>query len=112
MCTLACTAVTPTPARFVGQQLLIISKGGPPVRVLINGAEIATVACNAGAGVRPGENGAPHLPWEVKVSDQNTGRIVLEERVAELPRWLVIFRDSAGVSASPVSGPFIPCAAN
>ena len=30
-------------------------------------------------------------------------------RIAELPRWLVIFQDSAGVSASPILGPVIPC---
>ena len=109
VCTLACTPVGPAPPPPSTQQLQILSKGGPPVRVAINGTEIATVACNGGRGVRPGESGAPSLPWDLRLTDQNTGRVVLEQRIAELPRWLVIFRDSAGVSASPISGPFVPC---
>ncbi len=77
--------------------------------IAINGAQVATVPCNGGFVFRPGEAGAPPLPWDVKVMDQSTGRVVLEQRIAELPRWLVIFRDSAGVSASPVLGPVVSC---
>lgn len=109
ICALACSPVGPTPPPLTTQQLDILSKGGPPVRVEINGAEIAAVACNGGLAVRPSESGAPSLPWDLRLIDANDGRVVLEERITELPRWLVIFRDSAGVSASPVSGPFVPC---
>jgi hypothetical protein len=112
VCALACSPVGPTPPPVNTQHLAILSKGGPPVRVAINGAEVVALACNGGVAVRPGENGAPPLPWDIMLTDENTGRVMLEKRITELPRWLVIFRDSAGVSASPISGPFVPCAAS
>jgi predicted DNA-binding protein len=91
------------------QELQILSKGGPLVSVAHNGAQVASVPCNGGFVFRPGEDGVPPLPWDVKVVDQSTRRVVLDQRIAELPRWLVIFRDSAGVSASPVLGPVVSC---
>lgn len=108
MCASACSPAGPPAGP---QQLQILSKGGPLVSVAINGAPVASVPCNGGLVFRPGEKGVPPLPWDVKVVDQSTGRVVLEQRIAELPRWLVIFRDSGGVSASPIAGPFVPCAA-
>jgi hypothetical protein len=108
--TLALIAIyAPACAPAGPQQLQILSKGGPPVSVAINGAQVANVPCNGGLVFRPGENGAPQLPWDLKVVDQSTGRVVLEQRITELPRWLVVFRDSAGVSASPIAGPLVPC---
>ena len=103
ICAAACAPAGP-------QQLQILSKGGPLVSVAINGVQLASVPCNGGLVFRPGENGVPQLPWDMKVVDQSTGRVALEQRITELPRWLVIFRDSAGVSASPIAGPFVPCA--
>jgi len=103
ICASACSPAGP-------QQLQVLSKGGPLVGVTINGAPVASVPCNGGFVFRPGEAGVPALPWDMKVVDQTTGRVVLEQRITELPRWLVIFRDSAGVSASPIAGPFVPCA--
>ena len=103
ICASACSPAGP-------QQLQILSKGGPLVSVAINGAQVASVPCNGGLVFRPGQEGVPQLPWDLKVLDQSTGRVVLDQRITELPRWLVIFRDSAGVSASPVAGPFVPCA--
>lgn len=93
------------------QELQIISKGGPPVSVEINGARVVGVPCNGGVVLRPGSDGAPPLPWNVKVTDESKRRVVLDQRIAELPRWLVIFSDSAGISASPVLGPVLPCPA-
>ena len=93
------------------QELQILSKGGPVIAVIvINDAEVARIACNGGIVLKPGEGRTPSLPWSLKVFDQRAGRTMLAERIAELPRWLVIFQDSAGVSASPILGPVIPCA--
>ena len=91
------------------QALQILSKGGPTVSVLINGAQVIAVECGGGAVVRPGTGGAPPLPWDMVITDRDTGRVILDQRITELPRWLVLFRDSAGVSASPVSGPVPVC---
>jgi hypothetical protein len=107
ICASACSLAGPPPTG--PQQLQILSKGGPLVSVAINGAQVASVPCNGGLVFKPGEDGVPPLPWDVKVVDQSTGRVVLEQRITELPRWLVVFRDSAGVSASPVSGPVVSC---
>jgi hypothetical protein len=101
-CASACSPTGP-------QELQILSKGGPLISVAINGVQVASVPCNGSLVVRPGDAGVPPLPWDVKVVDQSTGRIALEQRIAALPRWLVVFRDSAGVSASPVLGPVVPC---
>jgi hypothetical protein len=106
MCASACSPTVPPTGP---QQLQILSKGGPLVSVAINGVQVASVPCNGGLVFRPGEEGVPPLPWDVKVVDQSTGRIMLEQRITELPRWLVIFRDSAGISASPVLGPVVSC---
>ncbi len=94
------------------QELQILSKGGPVVAVIvINDAEVARIPCNGGAVLRPQEGRTPALPWRLKVFDQRAGRTMHSERITELPRWLVIFQDSAGVSASPILGPVVPCAA-
>ena len=106
ICASACAPTGP-------QQLQIVSKGGPLVAVIvINDAEVARVGCNGGIVLTPQEGRAPALPWNLKVFDQRAGRTMLTERITELPRWLVIFQDSAGVSASPILGPVIPCASS
>lgn len=110
ICVSACAPAGP-------QELQILSKGGPLVAVIvINDAEVARVQCNGGAVLRPFDevrqpvvHEVPPLPWDLRVFDQHAGRTMLRERVSELPRWLVIFRDSAGVSSAPVLGPFVPC---
>ena len=106
LCLAACSLAGPPTGL---QQLQVLSKGGPSVSVAINGAQVASLPCNGGLAFTPGEGGAPPLPWDVKVADQSTGRVLLEQRITELPKWLVVFRDSAGVSASPVLGPLVPC---
>jgi len=103
-CASACAPAGP-------QELQIVSKGGPIVAVIvINDEEVARIPCNGGIVLKPGEGRTPSLPWSLKVFDQRAGRTMLAERIAELPRWLVIFQDSAGISASPILGPVIPCA--
>ena len=102
MLALSCTPTGP-------QELQILSKGGPTVSVAVNGAEVLAVECGGGAVVRPSAAGVPPLPWALKVTDRDTGRVRLDQRISELPRWVVIFPDSAGVSASPVLGPVPVC---
>ena len=104
---LSCTPTGPTPTG--PQQLQILSKGGPTVRVEVNGTQVVEVQCGGGAAVRPGVDGVPPLPWALKLTDRDSGHVRLDERITELPRWLVIFRDSVGVSASPISGPVPVC---
>ncbi|MDQ6721503.1 MAG: hypothetical protein M3003_12020 [Candidatus Dormibacteraeota bacterium] len=105
-------APVPTPPITGGvpqAQLAIISKGGPAASIRINGAEAVRVACNGGAALMPGAQGLPALPWTLQVLDQTNSHIILEERVTELPRWLLIQRDSAGLSRNAIAGPFVAC---
>lgn len=108
----ACTPVTPTPsppATPAGTALQVQSKGAPTVTIRLNGAEAARVPCNGGVLLKPGEAGAPSLPWNLEVVDQANGRLMLSQPVTELPRWLLVQRDFAGISTSPILGPFVPC---
>src|SRR5687768_9902274 len=89
--------------------LQILSKGSPPVKVQVNGQDVAQVACNGGELLIPGEKGLPGLPWDVRVISVGDSRTLLDQRITDLPRWLLVQRDSAGVSSSPISGPFVPC---
>jgi hypothetical protein len=90
--------------------LQVLSKGGPPVKVQVNGRDAVDVPCNGGQLLMPGEKGVPHLPWDVTVISLSDGRTLLDQRITELPRWLLVQRDAAGVSSSPIAGPFVPCA--
>ena len=109
-----CTAVAPlpTPATTGGLpigQLAIISKGGPAASVRINGTEAVRVPCNGGAALTPGDQGLPALPWNLQVVDQANSHVMLDARVTELPRWLLIERDSAELSTNAIAGPFVAC---
>ena len=89
--------------------LEVLSKGSPPVKLQVNGRDVVEVPCNGGELLTPGDNGLPRLPWDVKVISMTDGRTLLDQRIAELPRWLLVLRDSAGVSSSPILGPYVPC---
>lgn len=93
----------------LGNSLYVISKGGPAVTVRVNGFEAARVACDGGAAIRPGADGTPQLPWQVVVTREANGVVLLDERVSGLPRWLLVDARSATVGQSPVLGPFVPC---
>lgn len=56
--------------------LYVISKGGPPVVVRVNGFAGATVACNGGAAIRPRADLTPDLPWQVVVARQADGVVL------------------------------------
>jgi hypothetical protein len=34
---------------------------------------------------------------------------LFDETITEVPRWLLVQRDSVGVSSSPISGPVVAC---
>jgi hypothetical protein len=93
--------------KHVGVQVL--SKGSPTVKVLVNGQDAVHVPCNGGELLVPGMNGLPPLPWELKVVALNDGRTLFDEPITELPRWLLVQRDSAGLSSSPIAGPVVAC---
>jgi hypothetical protein len=57
----------------------------------------------------PGMNFLPPLPWQLKVVALNDGRTLFDETITEAPRWLLVQRDSVGVSSSPISGPVVAC---
>ncbi len=99
-------AIDPHP---IGAGLYVISKGASEVSVRVNAFEAARVACNAGAAIRPGADRTPDLPWEVIVTRLSDGRVLLDDHVTVLPRWLLVQRDSAGISNAPIAGPFVPC---
>jgi hypothetical protein len=103
---LACNA---PPVDVTPGGLQVLSKGGPPVKVQVNGRDVVEVPCNGGELLTPGVNGLPRLPWNVKVISMTDGRTLLDQRIAELPRWLLVLRESAGVSSSPILGPYAPC---
>jgi hypothetical protein len=103
---LACNA---SPIEEERGGLQVLSKGGPPVNLQVNGQDVAEVACNGGEFLTPGEKGLPRLPWDLKVISLTDGRTLLDQRVIELPRWLLVQRDSVGISSSPILGPFVPC---
>jgi len=90
-------------------QLYALSKGGPPVIVRVNGRDASRLPCNGGVAIMAGADVVPPLPWDLSVVRESDGRVLLEERVTDLPRWLLVERDAAGLSASPIAGPFVPC---
>ena len=89
--------------------LQVLSKGSPTVKILVNGQEAVQVPCNGGELLVPGMNFLPPLPWQLKVVALNDGRTLFDETITEVPRWLLVQRDSVGVSSSPISGPVVAC---
>lgn len=90
-------------------ELYLLSKGGPAVIVRVNGLEVARLACNGGGRIVPATAGVPGLPWQLEVARESDGRVLLSQTVGELPGWLLVQRDAAAISRSPVAGPFVPC---
>lgn len=102
----AAIAIDPSAA---APSLYVLSKGAPAVIVTVNGFDAAHVECNGGAAIRPGADLTPRLPWEVVVTLRSSGLLLLNERVADLPRWLLVTPTAADISSAPVLGPFAPC---
>jgi hypothetical protein len=99
--------VTPSanPESGLPAVLTIDARGDPPVIIEIATFEAIRLPCGVGGVVQPGEAGVPPLPWDLRVVTQGDGRVLLATRVTELPRWLTIFGDEAGLSMFPVAGP-------
>jgi Protein of unknown function (DUF3221) len=93
----------------LGRQLYALSKGGPAVVLRVNGRDAARLPCNGGAAIMAGADLVPPLPWDLSVVRESDGAVLVQERVTELPRWLLVGRDNAALSASPIAGPFVPC---
>jgi uncharacterized Zn-binding protein involved in type VI secretion len=93
----------------LGQQMYVIAKGNPTVIVRVNGREVARVACNSGAAIMSGADLVAPLPWDLSVLRASDGALLLQQHVTQLPQWLVVLREDAGLSNAPVAGPFIPC---
>ncbi|MGZ3585668.1 MAG: hypothetical protein ACXVAP_00300 [Candidatus Limnocylindrales bacterium] len=105
---LACsTAVTPSASNSppFPAVLSIDSRGGPPIVVKIGTVEVTRVACGAGAVVAPGDDGVPPLPWNLSIVKQSDGTVLLTSAVTELPKWVVLFGEEAGITSIAVAGP-------
>lgn len=89
-------------------ELQILSKGAPTVIVAIDGIERMRVTCNGTGAIRPGGR-MPSPPFDLKISRQDNGRVLLDTRVSQLPRWVLVTRESASVSDAPISGPVVAC---
>jgi hypothetical protein len=85
--------------------LSVHGRGNPPVNIEIGQVVVLRLGCDRGGGVLPGASGMPPLPWDVRVTRQTDGRVLLSSRVTELPRWIEIIGRDAGVSSVPVAGP-------
>lgn len=100
----ACAPVSPV----TQGDLQILSKGAPTVIVTINGVERMRVTCNGTGVIRPGGT-MPSPPFDLRVTRQDNGGLLLNGRITELPRWILVTRESASVSDVPVSGPVVAC---
>lgn len=93
----------------VGLRLYALSKGGPAVVIRVNGGDEAHLPCNGGVAILAGADRTPALPWDLAVVRESDGMQLLAQRVTALPQWLLVTRDSAGLSTQPIAGPFVPC---
>lgn len=100
----ACAQVKPV----TQADLQIVSKGSPTVIVSIDGVERMRVTCNGTGVITPGGR-MPAPPFDLKITRQGDGRLLLDARITELPRWVLVTRESAGVSDAPISGPLVVC---
>lgn len=99
----AIAAVSGTP------RLDVLSKGGPVVVVRVNGVDAVHVACNGGETIFAADQGALLLPWNVQVLRESDGKILLDERVTDLPRWMLVTQTTVGISDQPIAGPYVGC---
>jgi hypothetical protein len=96
---------SPTSSLSSRASLIVHGRGNPTVNVEIGQVVVLRLGCDAGGEVVPGASGTAPLPWEVRVTRQPDGRLLLSSRVTELPRWIEIIGEEASVSSFPVAGP-------
>ncbi len=104
------------PSSVPGSPLVLTfdGRGSPPVILRINGTDVAHLGCGQGETltVAPGAGGVPGLPWQLEVIRQGDGRVLLNERVTTMPKWLLLWPDgSGGLGALPALGPAPPTCA-
>ena len=87
----------------------IQSKGGPAVIARVNGVDAAHVVCNGGQLIFAADQGTMLLPWNVQVAREIDGRILLDQRVTALPRWMLITQTTVGISEQAIAGPYVAC---
>lgn len=88
--------------------LWVENRGGPDLVVEVAGAAAVSVPCNGGTSMVPRADGMPQLPWHLQICRAEDGRVVLNEVVAELPRWFVQIGDEVltpNLSATAILGP-------
>jgi hypothetical protein len=105
----ACTPATPspTPESTPPPALWVENRGGPAVTLEIAGTPVATVACDSGAELVPGQSGVPTLPWDLRILRLRDGALLLQVHVTDLPRWFVQIGENPedGLSGAPIAGP-------
>jgi hypothetical protein len=106
---LGCTLWPATETTGFPPVLNVENRGGPDLIVDVNGAIAATLACDSGAEVVPGELGVAGLPWNLTIKRRVGNVILLAGHVTELPKWFVqIGETSLGLGSKPVAGPAGP----
>ena len=90
-------------------RLDVLSKGGPTVVVRVNGVDAAHVACNGGDVIFAADQRAFLLPWSVQVVRESDGKILLDQRVTDLPRWMLVTQAMVGISEQAIAGPYVAC---
>jgi hypothetical protein len=90
-------------------QLDVLSKGGPAAVVRINGVDAVHVACNGAEVISATDQGTFRLPWNVQVLRESDEKILLDERVTDLPRWMLVTQTNVGISDRPIAGPYVAC---
>lgn len=109
---LGCTLFPATETTGFPPVLSVENRGGPDLIVEVNGAIAATLACDSGAEVVPGQAGVAGLPWTLTIKRRVGGMVLFAGPVTQLPRWFVqIGETSLGLGSKPVAGPAGPACA-
>lgn len=85
--------------------LYVDGRGNPPIDLKVGAVQIARFGCGIGTTLKPGNSGIPQLPWSLSVVDVSDGKVLLTSSVNELPRWLTIYGDQAGIGSVAPAGP-------
>jgi hypothetical protein len=90
-------------------RLDVLSKGGPAVVVRVNGVDAVHVACNGGDAIVAADQGPFLLPWNVQVLRESDGMVLLDKRITDLPRWMLVTKMNIGISDQAIAGPYVAC---
>jgi hypothetical protein len=77
--------------------------------ISINGDAVATIACDGGAALWPGHDGAPALPWTLSVTRRLDDAVQFSGQLRNLPEWFAQIGDVLlGPSPNAILGPAGP----